>query len=1032
MPPRHAPHTSTLHRVGRLSAVIGALALGPAAQGERGVAIGAITGRDFAGIDLPAAVQERAITMAADRAWAWAEGVTNRIALDGDVRIRIGHQAFRAARAVVWLEPITAVAPDGTEISADQMAIVFEGVSTAGSAPEAPQAQTADRLLVTGIVRGPAPVLKTDLLQRERPRDQDALFVARAEDRMAAYLRVLIGGDAALDPAAALAAEASRSVDDRSGLPPAVRSPVIPPEGGTIAFSAGDLAMSMEGPDGGRTLELRDGVAVQFIPPDRGRTILLQSHRGVVFLGAGADVGMGMARSADVSGIYLEGDASVTDGQYTLRGDRVYYDPATEQAVVLDAVFFTWDERRGMPLYMRAETIRQTARDQWTAERATLANAAMAEPHFSIGVDRLTVRLAPSTTPEGPEMVPVIEAEGVGFRAGETTLLGVPRFAGEIRPSPLRDVRYTARGGDHLVSLRWDLFTLLNREPPENGRLDLLTDAYITRGPALGLDAAWEREDMTGESLSYGIFDNGEDRLSSGARIDHENDLRGMFTAGNIWRVSDLWTLTLEGSYISDETFVDAFFDDLSETRREFTNSMMARRQTAQDVFSLEVRGTFNDFISNEYLLQSQGYVVQNLPEARYARFADQLFDLISYSSESSVGYYEAQFSEPTLEQYGFDTRRRAMAGFGLLPTDSLADVLDAENFPTGGVGRFDTRHEIEAPLRWGPLTVVPFAVGRATWWSEDFEGYDDTSGIEDDGRLWGSTGTRVSTELTNVNNAIDSRVFDLHRMRHIIQPYATGWVAGTNVDPENLPIFDADVESLTDGPMLNAGVRQTWQTERGPARARRSVDWAVLDLSYTWSSDDAPRESPFGRFIMFRPELSKPGEFVQGSGSLLLTEAVTLVAEGVYDLEDEDDEEAGFSKGSAGIAFDHGDSFTTYAEYRYLRDFDDTLLALGARYELTTKYAMAVEGTWNLHESRFQNSGMVFTRRFEQWTVDVGIGFDETSDIFEASISVRPLGFAGVTRRRPFTYDEDFGILSAPVVSGSGRVNSGPFSDER
>jgi hypothetical protein len=183
---------------------------------------------------------------------------------------------------------------------------------------------------------------------------------------------------------------------------------------------------------------------------------------------------------------------------------------------------------------------------------------------------------------------------------------------------------------------------------------------------------------------------------------------------------------------------------------------------------------------------------------------------------------------------------------------------------------------------------------------------------------------------------------------------------------------------------------------------------------------------------MSFRPELSNPGEYVAASGSLLLTEAVTLVGETVYDLGGDDDDgfdvDEGFSRGSAGVEIDHGDSFTTYAEYRYLRDFDDTVLAMGTRYELTTKYALTVEGTWNLQENRFQNSGAVLTRRFPQWTVDVAIGFDDTADIFEAGISIRPVGFSGESRRRPFTYDEDFDVIALPVVPDSGRVESGPF----
>ncbi len=484
------------------------LASGTGALGERGIAIGSITGRDFAGINLPVTVQERTITLASDRAWAWTEGATNRVALEGDVKIAIGAQLYRAARAVVWLEPIEAIGMEGTPVDADQLAIVFEGVSAAGAAPGAPETLAGERLLVTGIVTGPAPTLTTDLLHRKRPSDNEA-FVARAETRLAEYLASIIrgpGGETGIDPASSLAVEAARARGDRGPLPPATRAPVIPPEGGTIAFSAKHIQMaSVEG--GEKAIELSEGVSVQYVPPDRGRTILLQAERGVVFMKGDAPNMTGVMRSPDVTGIYIEGDASVTDGQYTLRGSRMYYDPATEQAMVLDAVFFTWDHRRGMPLYMRAASIQQASRGEWTAEKATLANVALAEPHFSIGADELTVRMKPSEAgPEGAGVgggPPVIAAEGVGFQAGGMTLLGLPRFEGELRPSPLRDARVTTQDGDVMIGTRWDLFTILNRDAPEGSRLDLLLDGYIACGPAGGVDAKWEREDMTGDSLSY-------------------------------------------------------------------------------------------------------------------------------------------------------------------------------------------------------------------------------------------------------------------------------------------------------------------------------------------------------------------------------------------------------------------------------------------------------------------------------------------------------------------------------------------------
>ncbi len=110
-----------------------------------------------------------------------------------------------------------------------------------------------------------------------------------------------------------------------------------------------------------------------------------------------------------------------------------------------------------------------------------------------------------------------------------------------------------------------------------------------------------------------------------------------MVLLDNSWRLDDEWSVFLEGSYISDEAFVDAFFEDLAETRREFTNSIYFRRLKANSLLSLEARGTFNDFISNEYLFQSQGYAVERLPEFRYERIGQQLAEIFSYTGEMTA-----------------------------------------------------------------------------------------------------------------------------------------------------------------------------------------------------------------------------------------------------------------------------------------------------------------------------------------------------------------------------------------------------------
>lgn len=812
-------------------------------------------------------------------------------------------------------------------------------------------------------------------------------------------------------------------IDDRPPLPPAERLPVRRPgatdadPGVAVSFEVGQ-AEEIRGDAGDlRARIVSRGVAVQVAAPGRERPVQLTAQRGVVFYDD-------PERPDDETGVYVEGDVVVTDGSYTLRGRRVFYDLATDRAVVLDGVFFTYDTARGMPLYLRADVIRQRALDEWTAQDVTLANFSFAEPHFSIGVTDLTLRRDEGAGPGGRDRYE-IDARGVGFEAAGVPLVGVPRARGEVRTSPLRSLGFESEGGSAVVRTVWDAFLLTGQDPPEGNRADLLIDGYIERGPGLGADLEWARGGLTGSAFGYWVWDHGEDRLTSGAEIDRDDEHRGIFLLDNRWSLSDRWTLFLESAWISDEAFVDAFFEDLAEERREFINSAYLRWATGNQLFSIEGRGTLNDFIANEYLLQSQGYVVERLPEARYAIVGQDLGPL-AYTGDTRLSRLELQFSEVTLESQGFDNDRRAGAGFGLAPQDRLADVLDAAGIPAGEVLRADSRHTVELPLTWGPLNVVPFATGRVTAYDTEFDDLRGPDGPDDQYRLWGAAGVRLDTSLVRTNDAARSELFDVRRLRHIVEPSVTVWSAGTSIESDQFPVYDRSVERIADGTVVRLGLRNTWQTKRGRGRNERSVDWIIIDAEYVWSSADAPEFSPFGRFVWYRPELSNLGEFIHADAAMRLTDAVTLVGDFRQDTDDNR-----LATASGGFQIDHGLGFSTFAEARYLHGFDNTFLTAGARYELTRKYAMEVDGTYDFDDDELQGAGAAVVRRFPQWTFRLRVALDNITDDVGVGVSIRPVGFGGERRDRVFTGAETeaaFGANTDDNTTRPGRITSGPF----
>ncbi len=771
-------------------------------------------------------------------------------------------------------------------------------------------------------------------------------------------------------------------------------APIFPKQG--VVTFAGPNRTFITGEDE-NSLVITGGVVVQFTDADAGRTLQISAQNAVVFLDPGSIADIVQAGPGDVHGVYLEGNVVATDGDFTVRGPRVFYDVQNDRAALLDAVFYTYDRSRGMPLFVRADIIRQQAMGQWEAKNAKLSNVGFAQPHLSIGAS--TLQLTQDRRPDGSQSN-YIRARGVSLRVGNKAILPLPDFDGEYGQATLPQVRAGSKDGDPVVSTRWDIESLIGVDLPDGFAGDLLIDAFPTRGLAGGLDMAWATPDTFGSLLAYYIYDTGTDRLTSGAKVDPTQTNRGFILADHQWRLDDSWTLSLEASYISDQSFVDAFFEPIAEIRREVTNRFAMIRRKDRSLFVAQFQGTFNDFTPNEYLLQSRGYQVQRTPELSYWRLGDTFFNgKLSYTSESRAGLLTASFVEPAVRNYGFLSPALSQAAFGLNPGQSLGDALRGRGFTEKTIGRVDTRHELSAPMDLGPVRAVPFVAARGTLYSGDLTGFRTANGFAttDDTRLWAAAGVNVSTSVNRVFNNVESNFFDLHRIRQIFEPSASVWTSASSTDSASFPVYDETVESLADGTAFRVGLVSTTQTQRGKPGAWRNVDWLVLRAQYVYATDSTTRESAVGRFFQGRPELSRFGQFADADAKLQLTDAVGVVASGTYDTQN-----STLDTASAGVLIDHGLGFTSFAEIRRIdaNAIDSTFLNVGASYELSSRYAISAAGVYDIENSNIQALGLDIRRRFPQWILEFTIAFDDTRDTVSFGIRLEPfLGARSLAR---------------------------------
>ncbi|MBS0197170.1 MAG: LPS assembly protein LptD [Planctomycetes bacterium] len=1011
-----------------LAALAAATALGQTAQPEP---------QGFAGVRFTQAPATGKLTFKALRANVWREGNTRRLLLSGDTRVRIAQYEFVAKRAAVWMEPVSA--PNEPPVM--QVFAVFDELGD----PAQPSSIgfQANRLPVRAVIRVEGKVeLSTDAITNTPPvaskDDPDAAFEAEAQAALAASLTRTTTPATAPPPLPTVISAAAAPAFGPARSEPLPAPPPGPIEQQATAKLAGQPRDVIFAKDGLITLGAKDltvvsgedensvvasgGVILVYQDTRSNRTLQLTAERAVVFTDPGQLADMARFTIAQVRGVFLEGDVTGSDGKYTIRGPQIYYDVRANRAVMLDAVFWTYDEKRRLPLYVRAKTVRQTAADQFQAEHAEFTNSAFFEPELSIGASSVTItRKDVPAEAESPldaaaakraptQSTTLLQADDVTMRGVGVPFFYWPTYAGDASQPPIRDFRVENRNGSGVaIKATINAYSLLGLQKPADRTWELMTDVYFERGLGIGTRLGWNNESNKGGLFVYTLpYDVGTDVLKPGTKLEHDGDFRGIFTGEHRWRMDEKWSLFAEASYITDATFIDAFFENLGETRREFTNRLRADRVAGNSALSIESKGTFNDFISNEWLLQSQGYSVNKLGEASYARQADDLLKeaypgLLSYWSEYRVGGMQMAFDEIQARKRGFTTDYLAQRAFGFNADQSYGDILRAQGLNESTVVRGDTRQELTLNAAAGPVKLTPFVVGRVTGYDNKFEAYSPDE--NDYARLWGSVGMRVSTEMQAVYDTADSRLFDIHRLRHVVQPNATIWYGGTTVDSSALPIYDESVESLTNGSMARVGATQILQTQRGGPGRWHSVDLLTVSTDFVFSSGEANSKSPIGRFFDYRPEYANPGNYFIGDLTYRVTDSLALTGATVYDF---DLSQQAF--GSAGVIIRQGPHFSISSDVRFINELDSTYWNMGATYELTNKYSVFAGAAYDLNAGGFQTSYVEVRRQFSAMLLGVSLGYNEITGETSFGFVFRPNGVVGEGRLTSGSSSNEFG----------------------
>jgi hypothetical protein len=946
-------------------------------------------------------------SVTAQRVTSWTDGDAPMLRLENDAVFRVGAYGFRADGGVVRVEFEDTDAGRVKHLAAYLVnARPLAGVGAINA--------EGGRLLVTASTTGGLKVDSPGSFEAVNTPPSDGLIL-EAKQRLARH-RGQVEGPGLIVPDTgglppeemirrqrrrAQIAEAQRQLID---APPGEALAAVPLEGearddagrpSSILPARGVLAYSMDAwsaqfGDDETTVSLTGDVRLVFEDHQQDRVVTLRAQQVVLFVANDDDgqpptdaFGRGSIDAGNLRGVYLEDNAIVSDGQYTVRAPRMYYDLARNRATLLDAVFYTYDARRKIPLYVRAASVRQTSASDFTATDAKLTTSEFAVPHFSIGAGELTLRQY--RTADG-EVGQIFEARDSTLNLGQVPVFYWPYLSAYGRDTPLRSVNagYSSRRGVD-IETNWDLFALLGRPAPDDtsARLDL--DYLGEHGPGVGVSGRYNRRDSLGSFRGYYLADDsGEDDVG-GRVINQEDQQRGVALVRHRTYLPANYEVSLEGAYVSDPTFLEEFYpDDAASAKNYETSAYVKWAEGSQAVDALAVTDLSN-FLEQLDALQSHGYSVDRYPEVTHRLIGGELLPGLTWFSQTTFSQLRLVGGDDAPEDRGFNDAQ-AQRFFGINADVSFEDRLDQLGLPDFSVRRLDTRQELSLPMRSGPIDVTPYVVGRVTAYDEDFAGFN--GGNDDQVRLWGEAGLRLGTEFSRADGSVRSRLFDVDGLRHLVAPSATLFLNGATLDPDDLPVYDPTVESLAEGAGIRLGVTNTWQTRRGGPGRQRTVDWITWRTDLVLRSDDADVETLLPRFYDYRPELARGGDHLSTELRWLVTDTLGLAGELTHSLES--DRVAQWRLGST---LDHTPRLTSFLAYEAIDPLDSQLLSYGFNYRLTTKYRLGFRQTLDFADDDSRQIELLVDRKLPRWTMRVKVGFDEIDDESRISISLIPDG---------------------------------------
>ncbi len=703
-----------------------------------------------------------------------------------------------------------------------------------------------------------------------------------------------------------------------------------------------------------------------------------------------------------VDAAYLEGDvrvelspAAARKPEQRLFANRLYYEFGTDRAILTQAVVHTLEPERQIPVTIRADLVRQLSLGEYRAEHVELSSSQLATPTYSVRATHAYVRQVDTGDDRYGSRTQFV-ADNTTFRMFGFPFFYLPVTAGSFtdRGFPLRSI-YVEENGRFGLSARseWGFFESLGVLPPEDLDIGYRLDYFEKRGPGVGATAKYqggyitdsnkEAWDFDGRITGYFVNDHGADRLGSARRVVTPDDnLRGRV----LWEHQQFfpgdWQVQLRGGYASDPTFLQEYFQREFDTEQPAEASAYLKHQRDSEALTLLLEYPTNNFPTTSGELQEQ-VQVERYPELGYRRIGDSLGDdQLTFFSDNRAGLYHFKESGRTLNEEGFRAGQSpGIPSYGYTGTDDDT------------TGRADFRQEIDYPLTAGRFKVVPYVIGRYT-------GYTETpGGGGDEGRVFVGTGVKINTAFWRVDDSARSDLFDIHRIRHVIEPELNFFTSAETHDQNDFYIYDEQVDAINDVTAVQLALHQRWQTKRGGAGQFRSVDFFTFNIEANFfanqPSDSVLNPTGFrGLFFPSLPESSLARNSVNADALWRVSDTTAVLGDASYNLDEQQ-----LATTSLGFAAQRDPRESYFVGARYIGQINSTIASVAASYVLSQKYTLAFSQSVNLSQRKNQDSSVTIIRHFDRLFVTLSLYYDAIDDTSGFRFGIIPEGLgAGVS----------------------------------